>query len=120
MKKILLVLSAVLLCALWACEDRDDNLSGPNIRVQNLSSLNFMKVEVRNDSLVYENIPSGGFSEYLEYELAYRQDTLLIETDSTSFDFQPDSISDPLPIGLYTYQINISESGEIELTFKVD
>ncbi|WP_343487802.1 hypothetical protein [Allomuricauda sp. d1] len=120
MKKVLLSFGVVLVCALWACDDRDDNLMAPNIRIQNLSNLNFAQVQVRNDSMVYENVPSGGFSDYLEYEVAYQQDALTVQTDSTFLNFQPDSLSDPLPLGLYTYQIYISEEGEIELVFKVD
>jgi len=105
-----------------ACEDRDDNLNGPNVRIENNSGQNFRFVQVRseNDSIFYENIAPEGFSNYLEYEMAYQQDTLTIETDSTEVRFVPDSISDLLPLGLYTYKINISAEGEVELTFKVD
>lgn len=112
----------VALFILTACEDRDDNLSGPNVRIQNASGQNFKFVQVRseNDSLFYENVADRGFSDYLEYDIAYQQDTLTIETDSTEVRFVPDSISDALPLGLYTYQIDISEQGEIEFTFKVD
>lgn len=107
---------------LSACEDRDDNLNGPNVRIENNSGQNFRFVQVRseNDSIFYENIAPEGFSNYLEYEMAYQQDTLTIETDSTEVRFVPDSISDPLPLGLYTYKININAEGEVELTFKVD
>ena len=105
-----------------ACNDRDDNLMGPNVRIENRSSQNFKFVQVRsvNDSIFYENIAPDGFSDYLEYDIAYQQDTLTIETDSTEVRFVPDSISEPLPLGLYTYRITITEEGEVELTFRID
>lgn len=119
MKKILLVFTLVLMAALWACEDRDDNLRGANIRINNQSSLNFNSVQV-GDSIVYENIDAEGFSEYLEFDMAFEEDVLLIETDSTQFNYQPTDTFDPLPTGLYTYELNITEEGELEFTFKVD
>lgn len=119
MKKFLLLFLIVILLV-WACDDRDDNLLGPNVRIQNLSQQNFQLVELEADSIFYENISSEGFSEYLELDEAYFQDTLRIEADSTMIVFTPDSIGDPLPIGLYTYQLNISEEGELIFTFKLD
>ncbi len=106
--------------ALISCDDRDDNLSAPNIRIQNLSNQNFARVEVRNDTIFFENITSESFSEYLELDLAYEIDTLRIEADSTTINFVPDTIVNPLPIGLYTYQLNIDEEGELIFNFKVD
>lgn len=103
-----------------SCDDRDDNLTAPNIRIQNLSSQNFSKVEVRVDTLLFENIAPDSFSEYLEFDIAYQQDALRIEADSTIIAFVPDSLSDPLPTGLYTYQLNIDEEGALIFNFKVD
>lgn len=119
MKKWIGILTTVLIL-IWACDDRDDNLLGPNIRIQNLSDQNFLLVEVRNDSIQFENVTTEGFSNYVELETAYFQDTLRIEADSTQFTFIPDSIGQPLPIGLYTYQLNINEEGELEFNFKLD
>lgn len=110
----------VLIVLVWACDDRDDNLLGPNIRIQNLSGQNFVQVQVRNDSIVFENVSSEGFSPYIELETAYFQDTLRIEADSTQFTFIPDSIGAPLPIGLYTYQLNIIEGDSLTFNFKLD
>lgn len=114
------ILLLVSLIAIQSCDDRDDNLTGPNIRIQNLSSQNFTRVEVRVDTLFYENITPDGFSDYMEFDVAYQQDTLRIEADSTTINFVPDTITAPLPIGLYTYQLNIDEEGELVFTFKVD
>ena len=110
----------ILLVTLLSCDDRDDNLTGPNIRIQNLSNQNFSRVEVRVDTLFFENITSNGFSDYMEFDIAYQQDTLRIETDSTVINFVPDSISSPLPIGLYTYQLNFDEEGQLIFNFKID
>lgn len=119
MKRLLAILTLALLVC-WSCEDRDDTLLGPNIRIQNLSQQNFQRVEVRVDTLFFENIETEGFSPYLELDLAYWQDTLRVEADSTQLLFIPDSLGQPLPIGLYTYQLNIDEEGELKFTFKLD
>ena len=119
MKKILL---SVLLTALiaFACTDRDDELLGANIRINNKSGVNFNRVQVRVDTLFFENIPVDGFSEYLEFETAFAADTITIETDSTQFTFTPEITGDPLPLGLYTYELGFSEAGEVVLNFRVD
>ena len=114
------LISLILLVGVASCDDRDDNLTGPNIRIQNLSSQNFSRVEIRVDTLFFENISSEGFSDYMEFEVAYQQDTLRIEADSTTINFIPDSISSPLPVGLYTYQLDIDEEGELIFNFKLD
>lgn len=110
----------LFLVTVLSCDDRDDNLTGPNIRIQNLSDQNFSRVEIRVDTLFFENIASDGFSDYLEFDVAYQQDELRIEADSTVIDFTPDSISSPLPIGLYTYQLDIDEEGGLIFNFKID
>lgn len=113
-------LACILFVAVLSCDDRDDNLTGPNIRIQNLSNQNFALVEVRVDTLVFENVMAESFSPYMEFDEAFQQDTLRIEADSTMINFVPDFISSPLPIGLYTYQLNIDEEGALIFNFKVD
>lgn len=113
-------IALILFVGIVACDDRDDNLTGPNIRIQNLSTQNFSRVEIRVDTLFFENVSSDGFSDYMEFDVAYQQDTLRIEADSTVINFVPDSISNPLPIGLYTYQLDIDEEGELIFNFKID
>ena len=119
MKKALTTIILVLL-VLSSCEDRDDSLFAPNIRIQNLSDRNFQRVEIRVDSFAFENITAGSFSEYLEFNPAYRADTIRVEADSIQSVFIPDSLGAPLPKGLYTYQLNVNTAGELELTFKLD
>lgn len=119
MKKILLYLAVVLVIVHWSCEDRDDNLVGANIRINNVSALNFNSVQV-GDSIVFENVSADGFSEYKEFEMAFEEDELIIETDSATYNFQPSEPFEALPIGLYTYELDITEGGGVDFTFKVD
>lgn len=120
MKKLFFPFLAVVII-LVSCDDRDDNLTSPNIRIANNTNIEFNLVEVIADSLFYENVVSDGFSEYLEYQEAFEAMPFRIETDSADFNFTPEDLQfDPLPIGLYTYEINISEEGEIVLNFKID
>lgn len=120
MKKLFFSLLIVIVI-LFGCEDRDDNLTSANIRISNKTSIEFNLVKVVADSLFYENVVAEGFSDYLPYEQAFEEMPFTIETDSADFSFTPQDLQlDPLPVGLYTYEINISEEGEIELNFKVD
>jgi len=120
MKKIFLLLSIATLLV-FACTDRDDELTSANIRIKNNSNLNFSLVEVIVDSLFYENVPAEGFSEYLSYDEAFEAMPFTIVTDSMDFNFTPSELQhNPLPIGLYTYEVSISEEGEIALKFNVD
>ncbi|BFP39737.1 hypothetical protein FGF1_05820 [Flavobacteriaceae bacterium GF1] len=109
-----------LIAVSQSCDDRDDNLTGPNIRIQNRSGQNFSRVEVRVDTLFYENVAADSFSDYMEFDLAFQQDTLRVEADSTVFNFVPDTVTSPLPIGLYTYQLDIDQEGELIFNFKID
>ena len=121
MKKILVSVLLTVLIA-FACTDRDDELLGASIRINNKSDIDFTTVQVRVDTLLFENVPASGFSNYLPFETAFAADTITIETDSTEFRFVPaDSIiGEPLPIGLYTYELNFDEEGEILLNFRID
>ncbi|MFS4469463.1 hypothetical protein [Maribacter sp. 2210JD10-5] len=106
---------------LFACEDRDDNLATANIRIHNKSNRNFSTVQVRVDSLVFENVPSDGFSDYLEFEVAFQEDNITIETDSVQYNYTPsEAFTDSLPVGLYTYELDITEEGQVDFTFTID
>ena len=120
MKNVLLILIVVAtLC--FACTDRDDNLANANIRIRITTRVPFELVEIIADSLFYENVPSDGFSNYLPFETAFREMPFTIEADSATFAFTPTAQDlEPLPIGLYTYEIAISSEGEVVLTFRVD
>jgi len=120
MKKLLFsCIVAIVIC--FSCTDRDDEITTANIRVKNETSVEFNLVEVIADSIFYENVMANGFSSYLPYEQAFSQMPFRIETDSVSFTFTPnDTLQEPLPIGLYTYEVDINEAGEVLLSFKID
>jgi len=67
-------------------------------------------------------VASGDYSEYLEYQTAYQYAYIKIEADSTSYVLQPIDFvgEDSLNIGFYTYELNVSEQGDVLLNFKVD
>lgn len=119
MKKVCFAFLAAALI-MWSCEDRDDNLTTANIRIRNSSNIDFTSVTVRVDSLLFEDIPAKGVSDYLEFEVAFEQDALQIVSDSMQYTFEPTELSAPLPLGLYTYDLDISESGEVIFTFRID
>ncbi len=120
MKKVILS-CIVLTIVFFSCEDRDDNVTTANIRIKNESNVNFNLVEILADSLFYEDVTADSFSEYLEFEEGFEAMPFTIVTDSAEFNFIPEDLQlDPLPIGLYTYEIQINEAGEIELRFKID
>ena len=105
----------------FSCNDRDDNLDAPNIRIRNTSNVNFVQVGIINDSVVYDNVGADSFSEYNAYITAFREMPITVVTDSTTLNFTPTGPQvEPLPVGLYTYDISISETGELVLSFKID
>ncbi|MEM9000891.1 MAG: hypothetical protein AAGB24_11565 [Bacteroidota bacterium] len=118
MKKCVLALGVLVLLVI-GCDDRDDNLNAANIRIHNRSNISFNSVQV-NDSVIYENVGGDGFSDYKAYITAFEFDDITILTNTAQFTFAPDSITPPLPLGLYTYELNISEQGEVLFNFKVD
>ena len=115
-----LILLVIGVLTIQSCDDRDDNITGPNIRIQNVSNLNFTKVEIREETIFFENIASDSFSEYMQLDIAYPQDILRVEIGGETLNFVPETTEDPLPIGLYTYQLNVNEEGELVFTFKID
>lgn len=121
MKKLFLLLFGIAL-TVGACEDRDDKIFGVNIRVKNDANFNFNKVQVGADDKIHENVAPGKYSDYLEYEKAYRYAYIKIEGDSTNYVAQPIDFvgEDSLNIGFYTYELNVSEEGEVLLNFVVD
>ncbi len=118
---ISLMMMVLLVIATNSCDDRDDNLVTANIRIKNTSNVNFSSVGVINDSIVYENVSSDSFSEYKEYITAFEAMPFSVTTDSAVFNYVPPELpSDPLPIGLYTYEISITDEGVVLLQFSID
>jgi len=104
------------------CTDVDDEVIAVNIRIQNASSLIFDEVQVADQAEVYMEISPDGFSEYQEYETAYQYAYIQITSGEEVYVLQPiDFVGEtPLPIGLYTYVLNIDEEGQVLLEFRID
>ncbi len=116
------VISAVLLIVMVCvgCSDRDDSVTMANIRVKNVSTINFDSVQVGDEDKIHENVAPNGFSDYLEYEVAYTYDYIKITSGEEGvFILQPiDFVGEtPLSPGFYTYELNVLESGEVQLKF---
>ncbi len=121
MKKLFFLLLAAAIF-LGSCTDRDDKGGQVNIRVKNVANFNFNKVIVGEEDKFHENVTSGKYSEYLQYETAYQYAYIKIEADSTSYVLQPIDFvgEDSLSFGFYTYELNVSEEGDVVLNFEVD
>ena len=120
MKKWLTFL--IILSFSLSCTDRDDDVEEVNIRVRNISSLVFDQVQVGEPDKIHENVSPDSFTEYLQYEEAYRSAFIEIRSGAETYVLQPiDFVGEtPLPIGLYTYALNITSEGEVTLEFVVD
>ncbi len=121
MKRVAPLFSLLLIFVL-SCTDRDDDLTAVNIRIKNVSDVSYTRVQVGADDQVHENIASGDFSDYLEYEEAFRYAFIEIMAEDQTYTLQPiDFVGEtPLSLGFYTYELNITESGDVILEFKVD
>ncbi|WKB82079.1 hypothetical protein QYR09_03365 [Cellulophaga lytica] len=114
----------VLLFTLLSCDDRDDNLEAVNIRIKNVSAVAYDVVQINGDTEnVHIDVASGEVSEYFEYETAYAYAAVVIEADGQTYTLQPiDYVGEtPLPLGFYTYELNITEEGNgVVLNLVVD
>ena len=119
--KNFLLLVFTLIC-LVSCDDRDDNVDAINIRIRNISDLNFDRVQVGEEDKIHEDIGPDTFSDYLQYEIAYRYAFIEIQSGAETYVLQPIDFvgEEALPIGLYTYELDVNEEGEVLLEFKVD
>lgn len=120
MRKLVLLLIVVIGFA-YACTDRDDDLNAVNIRIKNNTEALFNEVLVVENDTLYENIPAGEYSEYIEFQRAFQSTTLTIVTDSTTYNFVPSEVvTDSLPIGFYTYELGFDEEEQINLIFIIE
>lgn len=107
----------------FGCTDRDDSITMANIRVRNVSTINFDTVQVGAEDKIHQNVSPDAFSDYLEYETAYSYDYIKITSGEEGvFILQPiDFVGEtPLTPGFYTYELNVLETGEVQLSFVVD
>ena len=121
MKKLL---ASVLLASslMISCTDQDDDLDSVNVRIKNNSSFVFDEVIVGAAMEPHLNIAPGSFSNYFVYEEAYRYAYIEITSGEETFVLQPiDFVGEtPLPIGFYTYELDVTATGEVLLEFVVD
>ena len=118
----LVALGLVVSILLIACNDRDDDLEYVNLRIKNNSSFVFDTVLVGTAMDPHLNVDPGSYSVYFEYEVAYRYAYIEINSGEETFILQPiDFVGEtPLPFGFYTYELDLTESGEVLLDFVVD
>ena len=115
-----LFLALGILCS--SCTDRDDDVNAVNIRIRNVSGLHFDEVQVGEQEEPYTDIAPDSFSDYMEYEEAYPYAYVAITVGEETFVLQPIDFvgATPLPIGLYTYELDVTQEGEVLLEFVAD
>lgn len=115
-----ILLFTVVLCFV-GCSNSDDT-SGVNIRVKNVSNIDFDKAQVGDENHVHTDLAANDFSEYLAYEMAYEYAYIKINSGSENFVLQPiDFVGEtPLKSGFYTYELDVSEDDNVLLNFVRD
>ena len=121
MKKVAFSLF-LLLVIVYSCSDRDDDLTAVNIRLRNTSEVVFDEVVVGDEPQIFENLAPDSFSDYREFEMAYRYAYIQISSGEETYVLQPVDFvgEEELPIGLYTYELSLTEEGEVVLEFRID
>ncbi|MBT8312018.1 MAG: hypothetical protein KJO94_00305 [Eudoraea sp.] len=117
-----IVLILLLAVGFVGCTDRDDDLEAINIRIKNASTLNFDSVQVGESPEPYLNVAPDGYSGYQEFEIAFNYAFIQITSGEETYTLQPiDFVGEtPLPLGFYTYELDISDTGEVTLNFVID
>ena len=120
--KRLFLLCLAMVSALFGCTDRNDDVNAVNLRIKNVSNITFDEVQVGDAEEVHTNVAPDNFSEYFIYETAYQYAFIEIKSGEETYTLQPiDFVGETeLPIGLYTYELNVTSEGDVELTFKID
>lgn len=120
MRNIVILIFSVFIFT--ACTDRDDEVSDVQIRIKNNSSINFERVVVGDQDHVHLDVAPDSFSEYLGYETAYTYAFIEVNSGSATYLLQPiDFVGEtPLDIGFYTYELDVTEAGDVLLNFVRD
>ena len=115
-------LALIFLMATGSCTDRDDDLDAVNIRIKNASSLVFDSVTVGESEEPYTNLAPDSYSDYQVFEEAYTYAFIRIASGEETFTLQPvDFVGEtPLPFGFYTYELDVTDTGEVVLSFVID
>ncbi len=109
------LLIGILMISSCSSDDENDQV---NIRIANVSEENYQNVSILNFDL--ENLESGEFTEFRQFERAYRIASVTLEIDGENFDLQVIDFvgEEPLSNGNYTYEIGLNQSEEF-LTFNL-
>lgn len=109
-----LISTPLLILLLMACSEENTSDTSLNIRLLNSSSFIFenVVVDTSTGNVEFGTLNPGEFSEYKEFETAYRYAFVELEIDDQIFTIQPvDYFGEtPLENGRYTYQIDANES----------
>jgi hypothetical protein len=101
------MVSLLLLCTivLISCTDRDDNLEGVQIRVQNTTGTTFTEVVI--DSLVFFDMKPDELAFYQKYEGLVLPQNVLLKGDSLELTVAIDTMFeiDSTNLNLFTYKI---------------
>ena len=97
-----------------ACGIQDGRPSGVFIRVQNNSDVSYENLTVQsgNAEQFFGDIPSRAFSDYQQFEYAFRYGAILLEAEGMEFSFVPTDYSEqkPLKNGYYTYRVGLTSA----------
>lgn len=108
-------LVSVMICfavVLFSCTDRDDNLEGVQIRVQNTTSTSFTEVAI--DSLIFTDVQPEETVFYQQYMGTVLPNTVVLTGDSLSVSIAADNTFeiDSTRLNLFTYRIKGLAEGE--------
>ena len=101
------VASLILFCVvvLFSCTDRDDNLEGVQIRVQNTTGTTFTEAVI--DSLVFSDLQPDEIAFYQKYDGLLLPSNILLKGDSLELSIAIDTVFeiDSTKLNLFTYRI---------------
>lgn len=109
---LLLCISIVVI----SCTDRDDNLEGVQIRVQNATSTSFNEVLV--DTLLFGDLQPDDLTFYQRYDSLVLPQSVQVFADSLNMTIELDSLVelDSTQLFLFTYRIKeMSETMDLEI-----
>ena len=112
------VASLVLFCVviLFSCTDRDDNLEGVQIRVQNTTGITFTEAVI--DSLVFSDLQPDEIAFYQKFDGLVLPSNMLLKGDSLEITVVIDTMFeiDSTKLSLFTYRIKgLSDAMEAEV-----
>lgn len=109
-----LFLSLLFFCTvvLFSCTDRDDNLEGVQIRVQNSTETIFSEVVI--DTLLFQDLEPEDIAFYQKYDSLVLPRNVRLTADSLEFNVAVDTLFelDSIQLHLFTYRIRRSLEDE--------